>query len=192
MSHKDTTTDTASRTDAFELPAPFVPVSKIPEEELPTVHICKQRRDALEICGTKRARDSRGTIDRHVRGVKGEFALARYYGDPDGVDTEIREYGDGGVDLDILGPVQVKTCGTQVNNPSLLVNTRESLQAEHYFLVQELDRSTYRLIGYAPRLTVRKAPVRRIQIDGYAKRFRTVDQCALWQPPQPVYKKIPP
>lgn len=172
-----------------EVPSPFVPVSEVPDDQLPIVHINQTRRDALEVCGTKRAKDSPGTIENHIRGIKGEYAVAKHYGDPDRVDTEIRRYGDGGVDLEILGRVQVKTCRSRVNNPRLLVAARKLLRADHYVLVQELDRSTYRIIGYAPRATVAEAPISRFQLDGYAKRLRVVEQCDLWQPPRPVYSK---
>jgi len=174
-----------------ETPSPFVPVSEIPNEQLPIVHIERAQRNALEVCGTKRAKDSPGTIDNHIRGIKGEFAVAKHYGDPERVDTEKRKYGDGGVDLDILGRVQVKTCGPHVNNPRLLVDAKKRLRADHYVLVQELDRSTYRIIGYAPRATVAEASISRFRLDGYAKQLRTVEQCELWQPPRPVYSKEP-
>jgi len=184
---KENTTATVS--GKYETPSPFVPVSEIPEEQLPMVHISKERRDALEVCGTKRAKGSPGNIDNHIRGIKGEFVVAKYYGDPDQVDTEMRKYGDGGVDLEILGRVQVKTCRPRVNNPRLLVGARKRIRADTYILVQELDRSTYRIIGCAPRQVVVEAPVSRFRLDGYAKQLRVVEQDNLWQPPQPAYSK---
>lgn len=73
----------------------------------------------------------------------------------------------------------------------LLVNARDRLRAKFYILVQELSRCTYRIMGYAPWLTVAHAPVRLFQSDGHSERLRAVEQCDLWQPPQPVYKKVP-
>lgn len=180
---------TSKETEISESPSPLVPVSEIPNDQLPIVHIEREKRNALEVCGTKRAKGSPGSIENHIQGIKGEYAVAKHYGDPNRVDTEIREYGDGGIDLEILGLVQVKTCGPHVNNPRLLVDAKKQLRADQYVLVKELDRSSYRIIGYAPKATVAEAPISRFQLDGYAKRLRTVEQSGLWQPPRPVYSR---
>jgi hypothetical protein len=182
--------EAASNHEASEIPSPFVPVSEIPVDQLPIVYIKKSRRDALEICGTKRANGSSGTPENHMMGIKGEYAVAKFYGDPDGVDTAVDKSSDGGVDLDILGDIQVKTCGSQVNNPKLMISDTENLHADHYVLVQELDRSSYRIIGYAPKQTVANAPVSRFAtID---EPVRVIEQPDLWQPPRPILSKETP
>jgi len=174
--------------DSIETFSPLVPVAETPETVQPTVDIPDERRIPLERHGTRRAKDSPGSIEKHIRGMCGEFAVAKFFGVPERVDTEIYEFGDPGFDLRIAGKtLDVKTVRPSVNNPCLMVGVRKSIDADYYVLVQELNASTYRIIGYAPALMLAHARVRRLQIDEYAaERFRVVEQQALFHLPGSV------
>lgn len=138
---------------------PLVPVSELDQSELPLVEIEPSRVEALYIMGASRAKDSRGTIENHVRGVRGEYAVAKHLRVPDEFDEEIYEEGDPGFDLTYRGwRIDVKTVGPQVNNPSLPVPTHGNLVADYYILVHQLNRQYYRIVGCASRPEVRHSP----------------------------------
>lgn len=137
---------------------PLVPVSELDISTLPIVSIAPSRLKALSIVGAQRAKDARGTIEQHEQGIFGEFAVAKYLGITEKVDTEIYEDGDPGYDLTFRGKtIDVKTVGPRVNNPFLAVSTYSELVADYYVLVQQLNFSNYRLIGYAHRLQVEQS-----------------------------------
>ncbi len=116
----------------------------------------------------------------------GEFAVAEFFDVPEAVDNEIYEYGDPGYDLQIDGnTIDVKTVGPRANNPGLMINTKQTIDADYYILVQELNANAYRIIGYAPAPVVRTADTCRIRLDGYADHVRLVEQYDLF--PIPSY-----
>jgi hypothetical protein len=167
---------------------PLVSVSEIPQTVQPTVEISDAKRIPLSKLGTKRARDSPGSTDDHIRGILGEYAVAKFFGKPKKVDEEIYEYGDPGYDLQINGQtIDVKTVSPRANNPGLMVDVRENIEADYYILVQELNANTYRIIGYAPGSIVKEADIHRIRLEGYAKRLRVVEQYDLF--PIPSYMR---
>lgn len=142
-----------------------------------TVKIQPEKVHALSLHAHQRAKDSSGTISDHEQGLLGEYALARYLGVPDAVDTNIYDYGDPGYDPVIEDhTIDVKTAGRQWNNPDLLVTVRQPLDAVFFVLVQQLNRQTYQVIGWAPRAAVGNAPTRTILHDDYADRVRAVPQ----------------
>lgn len=165
---------------------PLVPVSEMPKAVQPTVEISDAKRIPLSELGTERARGGPGSIENHIRGILGEFAVAKFFDVPGKVDNEIYEYGDPGYDLQINGnTIDVKTVGPRANNPGLMIDATQEIKADYYVLVQELNANTYRIIGYAPGPVVRNSNVRLLRLDGYAKKFRVVEQYDLF--PVPSY-----
>ena len=165
---------------------PLVSVSEMPKTVQPTIEIPDAKRIPLSELGTKRARDGPGSIENHIRGIMGEFAVAKFFGVPEKVDDEIYEYGDAGYDLQIDGKtIDVKTVDPRANNPGLMIDSTRNIVADYYVLVQELNANTYRLIGYAPAPVVENADVRLLHMDGYAKKLKVVEQVDLF--PIPSY-----
>jgi hypothetical protein len=137
---------------------PLVSAGAVAPTDHPLVTVEDERRLPLEEYGTRRAASSRGSIEHHVRGILGEFAVAKYLGIPDQVDTEIYDDGDPGYDLRYRNQtIDVKTAGPQAQTPELWVNANRPLEADVYVLAQELNAGFYRLIGYAPRSQVARA-----------------------------------
>jgi hypothetical protein len=170
---------------------PLISVSEMPKANQPVVEIPDSKRIPLSEYGTKRARDSPGTIKDHIRGIMGEFVVAKFFDVPERVDDEIYEYGDPGYDLQIDSKtIDVKTVGPRANNPGLMIDANQSIDADYYILVQELNACTYRIIGYAPAPVVENADTRPIRLDGYAKRLRIVEQYDLF--PIPSYVSASP
>lgn len=156
---------------------PLVSVTESDQYQPPIVEIPQRRVDALSLHAHERAKYGPGTIQRHERGILGEYAVAKYLGAPNALDTTIYEHGDPGYDLEINGQtIDVKTPGSQANNPELWVDASALLNADFYALVHQLNRTTYRLIGYAPRRLVKDARERLIHLDGYSDRVRAVPQ----------------
>ena len=165
---------------------PLISVSEMPKTVQPTVEISDAKRIPLSELGTMRAQGGPGSIEDHIRGILGKFAIAKFFGAPEKVDNEIYEYGDPGYDLQIDGKtIDVKTVNPRANNPGLLIDATQNINADYYVLVQELNASTYRIIGYAPARVVKNADVRSMRLDGYAKRLRIVEQYDLF--PIPSY-----
>lgn len=165
---------------------PLVPVSEMPKAVQPTVEIPDAKRIPLSELGTERAKGVPGTIENHIRGILGEFAVAKFFGVPEKLDDEIYEHGDSGFDLQIDGKtIDVKTVDSRANNPGLMIDARRQIKADYYVLTQELNASTFRIIGYAPASVVKNANVRSFQLEGYAKRLRVVEQYDLF--PIPSY-----
>jgi hypothetical protein len=165
---------------------PLVSVSEMPKAVQPTVEISDAKRIPLSELGTMRARGGPGSIENHIRGIMGEFAVAKFFGVPEKVDDEIYEHGDPGYDLQIDGKtIDVKTVDPRANNPGLMVDATRNIEADYYVLVQELNANTYRIIGYAPAPVVKNADVRPLRLDGYTKRLRVVEQYDLF--PIPSY-----
>lgn len=166
---------------------PLVSVSEMPKSSQPIVEIPDTKRIPLSQLGTERARGGPGSIEDHIRGIMGEFAVAKFFGVPDKVDDEIYEYGDPGYDLEIDGnTIDVKTVAPRANNPCLMVDENMDVVADYYILVQELNANVYRIIGYAPSNIVEHADVRRLNLDGYAERVKTVDQYDLFPIPSHI------
>lgn len=127
---------------------PLLPVSDIPDRYFPVVRISDEERTALELLGMERAKTSPGSIEAHVRGIMGEYAVAELFSVD--IDSNIYDGGDPGFDLCVNGKlVDVKTANQRQNNPSLLVDATQDLFADYYVLVQELSRCSYRVFGYA-------------------------------------------
>lgn len=156
---------------------PLVPASRIPIQSKPIIEIPANIRHCLEELGTKRAMNSRGTIEENIRGIKGEWAVAKYLGIENNIDTEIYDYGDGGVDLRYQGQsIDVKTVGRRANNPNLWVDKNIKLNASKYVLAQELNPSLYQIHGYAFKSEVDKARVRDISEMWHANLVREIGQ----------------
>lgn len=164
-----------------QIPEPLVSATDIEDHDSPIVQIDKGKRDALSLCGHKRAKNSPGTIRCHERGILGEYAVAKYLGIPDRVDTNIYEFGDSGYDFEYRGDtIDVKTVGPKENNPELRVNSRKPPIADYYVLAQQLNLSTYQIIGYAHRQAVCNARTRLMRLDGYCKRVFALPQDQLY------------
>lgn len=139
---------------------PLVPVSRLDKSELPVVTISQSKVEALSIVGAKRAKNSRGSIRNHELGILGEYAVAEHLDVPDRINTEILDDGDPGYYFIYRGRrVDIKTTGPKENNPSLRVGAHGELSADFYVLVQQLNRTNYRIIGYAPRLLVMQSEI---------------------------------
>lgn len=167
---------------------PLVPVSRLEASELPVVTVPQSKVEALSIVGAKRAKSGRGTIRNHELGILGEYAVAKHLGVPDRVNTEILDGGDPGYDLMYRGRrVDVKTAGPKENNPSLRVGAHRELRADFFVLAHQLNRTNYRIIGYAPRLLVKRSPIftfsrsRRHWPDRYGDQVYMVEQDSLRQ-----------
>lgn len=155
----------------------LVSVADLPDELFPTICIPENRYGPLTSHGTKRARHSPGSVDDHIRGILGEFAVASLFNVPERVDTRLYESGDQGFDLVINGSrIDVKTAGPRVNNPRLMVDADEELRADLYVLVQELSSRVYRILGYAPLGVVAQASVSEFSGRFGVNRVRAVEQ----------------
>lgn len=166
--------------------APLVSTAAIPDTAAPTVTIPDNRYGPLTDHGARRAVDTPGTIERHERGILGEFAAAKLFGVPDRVDTTIYEYGDPGYDFTLGGwTVDVKTAHTRHNTPALMVDAETDVTADFYVLVHQLSQRCYRILGYAPGAVVAEAPVRRLSVHR-ADRMRVVEQDRLF----PVWPQL--
>lgn len=160
---------------------PLISVSDIPKTAQPTIEIQDSKRIPLSNLGSRRAKDSHGTIENHIRGICGEFAVAKYLGIPESLDTEIYEDGDLGWDLERNNKkIDVKTVGPHVNNPKLLISARAQIKADYYVLVQELNAHNYRIIGYAPSETVLNADTATFTINHRQGQYRLVHQHELF------------
>lgn len=159
---------------------PLISVSDIEEDLRVVVNIPDEKRIPLSEIGTKRAKDSPGTIQDHIRGILGEFAVAKHLGVPDKVDTEIYDDGDEGYDLQFNNKtIDVKTLGPQWNRPRLIVPVYQGIQADYYVLVQEISSTTYEIIGYAPAAVVADSKVEQIPGARIGTRGYTVEQYKL-------------
>lgn len=127
---------------------PKSPVVQLSDDELETINEEGRKRDEMHP-------DSRNwKIPRemtNVRGLKGEFAFAKYY-DLE-VDTDLRPDGDGGIDfvVEINGnekTVDVKTVNYP-NNPLLLVREAREDHPDMYVLTAT-DSPEVKLVGMLP------------------------------------------
>lgn len=127
---------------------PWISVADLPEHSFPTVPITQEERQAIELHGAERAKYTPGPaeIEKEVRGLGGELAFSKAF---DGVvDTNQQDGGDGGYDFDIRGTrVDVKTRSRRVNNPDLLVSSKNEIRADCYVLIQERSRYDYQILG---------------------------------------------
>lgn len=156
---------------------PLVSVTESKQYRPPVVSILKRRCTALSLHAHERAKHGPGSIRQHELGILGEYAVAKYMGEPEAFDTTVYDHGDPGYDLRITGQtIDVKTASNRANNPELWIDASASLDAEFYALVHQLNYTTYQLIGYAPRQMVEEARIRRIQLDGYCERVRAIPQ----------------
>jgi hypothetical protein len=177
---------TKSRQDDVEI-NPLISAAQLPRNVQPTIEIPEERRIPLSELGTKRAKNSRGTIENHIRGILGEFAVAKFLGIPDSIDEEIYEFGDPGYDLIFRNrTIDVKTVGPQWDNPRLMIPEHHDISSDFYVLVQEISSQIYRILGYAPATVVANAQLRRIPGDSRRRRARTVQQYKLWPLPRSI------
>ena len=159
---------------------PLISALTVSDTALPTVTIPDCRYTPLCKQGARRAVDTPGTIEDHMRGILGEFAAAKFFGVPERLDTEIYEYGDPGHDFRVAGKtVDVKTAQPRWEQPSLVVDANKDLVADVYLLVHEVATKCYQIIGYAPSAVVARAPVRSLSRVPWDQ-IRMVDQDRLF------------
>jgi hypothetical protein len=171
----------------------LISVADLPNEIFPTIHISDNRYGPLTTHGTERAYHSPGTVEDHIRGILGEFAVADMFQVPERIDTSLYEYGDPGFDLKINGMrIDVKTAGPRVNNPRLMVAEKDELKADLYVLVQELSSRVYRVLGYAPVDVVERAPVSKFSGRFGGNRVRIVEQDQLAPLPLSMVRNLQP
>jgi hypothetical protein len=115
-------------------------------DQLKTVYAHGRERDNLHA-------EANSFIDRektHIRGLKGEIAVAEYYGLE--TDLELRPTGDNGIDFTcwwLLCPVQVDVKTTEyVSNPWLKVKADGHKTADVYILTVD-DGADIELVGWA-------------------------------------------
>lgn len=162
----------------------------VPLDRLPTVELTDdQLQDARRIAEARngsydridggRVLGDQTSIDVHTIGVIGELVYATRYNDR--IDDSVYSYGDSGHDF-VSGSltVDVKTSGTHIDRPALIVPTEPTPSADLYFLVHQIEEGTGRIIGFATHATVTdQNPVRRPGNDlNYI-----VEQEELWLPP---------
>lgn len=115
-------------------------------DQLKTVYAHGRERDNLHA-------EANSFIDRektHIRGLKGEIAVAEYYGLE--TDLELRPTGDNGIDFTcwwLLCPVEVDVKTTEyVSNPWLKVKADGHKTADVYILCVD-DGADIELVGWA-------------------------------------------
>ena len=160
-----------------DYPEPLVSAIEAPDWFKPIIEFPIEKYRALSIAGTKRANGAPGEPEKHIRGICGEYAVAKLLGISDQVDTDIYEYGDGGFDLKLGDKIiDVKTAGPHVSTPSILTDPRKEVRADYYVLVQQVGQTAYKILGYAPAPVVEDAYVLELSRDEYTERVRTVEQ----------------
>lgn len=165
----------------FGTPTPLVSVAELPSTSFPAIQIPDNRYLPLTEHGTRRARHASGTLQNHIRGILGEFALANLLGIPDKLDTQLYENGDPGYDLQYRGyTIDVKTAGPRTNNPQLMVDSRLDVTADFYVLAQEVGARHYQVLGYAPGCLIERAPVKEFSTSYDNNRVRVMDQDKLF------------
>jgi len=162
-----------------------VPLNKLPtvtltDDELQDAQrIAEARNGSYDKIDGGRVCGDQTSADAHTTGVIGELVYATHYNDQ--IDDSVYSYGDGGYDF-VSGTitVDVKTTGTHLDRPALIVPADPVPTADLYFLVHQIGEKTARIIGFATRATVTdRLPVRRPGNDlNYV-----VEQDELWLPP---------
>jgi hypothetical protein len=161
----------------------------VPLSKLPTVTLTDdQLRDAQRIAEARnesydkidggRVCGDQTSTDAHTTGVIGELVYATRYNDE--IDDSVYSYGDSGYDFSGTITVDVKTTGTHLDRPALIVPVDPVPTADLYFLVHRIGEKTARIIGFATHATVTdQTPVRKPGTDlNYV-----VEQDELWLPP---------
>jgi len=143
-------------------PTPLITAAQLSQSDFPLVHIPDGRFHALGEHASRIANNAKGRTENHLTGLLGEDAVAHHLGIEDRLDVEVyADGGDGGVDLPYGGAtIDVKTVGRHRTSPALTVDAYQPLTADYYVLASRADRTTCRLIGYAPREFVANAPTR--------------------------------
>jgi len=162
----------------------------VPLEQLPTVELTdEQLQHARQVA--KARNESYGRINGgrvcgdqtskavHTTGVFGELVYATQYDAQ--IDNSVYPRGDDGHDF-TSGPltIDVKTTGTHIDRPALIVPTDPAPTADLFFLVHWLGEGVGRIIGFATHATV----VDRTAIPKPGDDLNyVVDQDELWTPP---------
>jgi hypothetical protein len=167
-------------------PAP----ADVPLDRLPTVILTDdQLQDAQRIAEARnesyneidggRVYGDQTSTDAHTTGAFGELVYATRYNAQ--IDDSVYARGDDGYDF-TSGPltIDVKTTGTHIDRPALIVPTDPEPIADLYFLVHRIEEEVGRIIGFATHATV----VNRIAIPKPGDNLNyVVGQDELWLPP---------
>jgi hypothetical protein len=131
-----------------------------------------QRINGGRVCGNQTSKNA------HVTGVFGELVYANQYDEQ--VDNSVYARGDNGYDF--AGPltIDVKSTGTHIDRPALIVSTEPKPVADLYFLVHRIEEQVGRIIGFATRSTVVDRTA--IRKPGDELNY-VVEQEELWLPP---------
>jgi hypothetical protein len=163
-------------------PEPPFPVADVPKRLLPVETFSESRLYALEQNADKLVTDGGcDSLDGTVRGLLGDNSFSRVLPIKAEPDTTVRENGDGGHDFRFNGNTfNVKTVGRHRDDPELTVSTRGQLKADFYVLAHRIGATSCRLLGYAPRATVKASP----RFFHHGEPYRLVEQDRLWPFPQ--------
>jgi len=136
-----------------------VPITQLPVVELDTEHIRRSselaidRNESYEEINGGTVFGGHDSLTSHQTGILGEMAVAKLYATD--IDTEIYEFGDGGVDLDLWdASADVKATTTnKMQYPELLICGDNELSADLYFITHIThwgpSGAQVRVLGYA-------------------------------------------
>lgn len=146
-----------------DVPLRTLPVVELTTKELRRIdNLAQKRSESYSSIGGGKifsgSNSSVSSLSRHVIGLLGECAVAKFYSIS--VDSNIYKFGDDGVDLELYGKsIDVKTTGTDMTLPELLVRADKNLQSDIYIRAHVLDwdetGARVRIVGAASQEAVK-------------------------------------
>jgi hypothetical protein len=147
-----------------DVPLEVLPVVELTANELRRIDELAQRRcksytpidGGVIFTGSN---SSASSLSRHVIGLLGECAVAKFYSLS--VDSDVYQFGDDGIDLELYGEsIDVKTTATTaLDLPELLVRADKTLQSDIYVRAHVIDwdetGARVRIIGAASQEVVK-------------------------------------
>jgi len=180
MTDNDPTEDKPLGPTAADVPLDKLPTVTLSDDQLQDAQrIAEARNESYnEIDGGRVCGDQTST-DAHTTGTFGELVYATRYNAQ--IDDSVYARGDDGHDF-ASGPltIDVKTTGTHIDRPALIVPTDPEPIADLYFLVHRIEEEVGRIIGFATHATV----VNRTAIPKPGDDLNyVIEQDELWLPP---------
>ncbi len=146
-------------------PAPSV--TDVPNSLLPTEDVDESRCHGSELAAERFVTDGGcNSLKGTTKGTIGHWAFCQYLPGNRKPDSNVYPDGDGGWDEKFGGHTwDVKTVGQHVETPALTVDAITRLRADRYALINRIGKNTCRIVGYAPRETVKEQQIRLNEYD---------------------------
>jgi hypothetical protein len=137
-------------------------VADVPNSLLPTEDVDESRCNGSQLAAEQFVADGGcDSVEATKKGTIGEWAFCQYLPGNRKPDSGVYPEGDGGWDVNWGGNTwDIKTVGRHIDTPALTVNAMNRLRADRYALVNRVGENTCRIVGYAPRETVKEQQVR--------------------------------